>query len=262
MTIPSYNSKLENHKGTDVKSSLAEQKKLLELHTIDSGLARVAHREKSLPEIAEHVAVSKERTELSARLAADLGELEDAKTELGRLESDAGVVDARIARDTERVNHSSSVKDVTALESELESLYRRKTNLEDMELVVMERVEIAEAQLSATRDLDNDLAEKLQDIANRRKAALDELAQEHATLSAQRGLLEDSVAKDLLSLYEKLRAKTGTGAALFQAGTCGACTMSLTGNELAKVRAAEIDEVLECPECGAIMVRTEESGLW
>jgi predicted nucleic acid-binding Zn-ribbon protein len=245
-----------------VKSSLAEQKKLLELHTIDSGLARVAHREKNMPEVAEHAAVSSERTQLSARLAADLGELEDAKTELGRLESDAGVVDARIARDTERVNSSSSMKDVAALESELESLYRRKTNLEDMELVVMERVEIAEAQLSATRDLDNDLAEKLADIAARRKAALDELAQERATLTAKRGLLEDSVAPDLLALYEKLRSKSGTGAALFQHGTCGACTMSLTGNELVKVRAAEIDEVLECPECGAIMVRTEESGLW
>jgi predicted nucleic acid-binding Zn-ribbon protein len=245
-----------------VKSSLAEQKKLLELHTIDSGLARVAHREKNLPELAEHAAVTKERTELSARLAADLGELEDAKTELGRLESDAGVVDARIARDTERVNASSSMKDVAALESELESLYRRKTNLEDMELVVMERVEIAEAQLAATRDQDNDLAEKLQDIATRRRAALDELASERATLTAQRGLLEDSITPELLSLYESLRAKTGTGAALFQAGTCGACTMSLTGNELVKVRAAEIDEVLECPECGAIMVRTEESGLW
>ena len=257
-----HNSKLENHKGTDVKSSLVEQKKLLELHTIDSGLNRITHREKSLPELAEYAAVSKERTELSARLAADLGELEDAKTELGRLESDAEVVEARIARDTERVNATSSVKDVTALETELESLYRRKNNLEDMELVVMERVEIAEAQLSATRDLDNDLAEKLEDIATRRRAALDELSQERATLTAKRGLLEHSVAPDLLGLYEKLRAKSGTGAALFQAGTCGACTMSLTGNELAKVRAAEIDEVLECPECGAIMVRTEESGLW
>jgi predicted nucleic acid-binding Zn-ribbon protein len=245
-----------------VKSSLAEQKKLLELHTIDSGLTRVAHREKSLPEIAEFGTVSKERTELSARLAADLGELEDAKTELGRLESDAGVVDARIARDTERVNSSSSAKDVAALESELNSLHRRKTNLEDMELVVMERVEIAEAQLSATRDLDNDLAEKLQDIETRRRTALDELAGERATLTAQRGLLEHSIAPDLLALYERLRTKGGTGAALFQAGTCGACTMSLTGNELAKVRSAEIDEVLECPECGAIMVRTEESGLW
>lgn len=252
----------QNHKGTDVKSSLAEQKKLLELHTIDSGLARIAHREKSLPEIAEYTAVSRERTELSGRIAAELGELEDAKTELGRLESDAGVVDARIARDTERMNSTSSTKDVAAFESELESLYRRKTNLEDMELVVMERVEIAEAQLSATRDLDSDLEAKLHEIGTRRRAALDELAQERATLTAQRHLLEDSVTPELLALYEKLRSKTGTGAALFRAGTCGACTMSLTGNELVKVRSAEIDEVLECPECGAIMVRTEESGLW
>ena len=245
-----------------MKSSLAEQKKLLELQTIDSGLARVAHREKSLPESVEHSQVSAERTALSGRLAAELGTLEDARTELGRLESDAAVVDARIARDTERVTHTSSVKDVTALESELDSLYRRKNNLEDMELVVMERVEQAESQLASTQLLDDELQEKLTDIDGRRTAALDALSQERATLSADRGLLEHSVSPELLSLYEKLRSRGGTGAALFRAGTCGACTITLTGNELQKVRNAEIDDVLQCPECSAIMVRTEESGLW
>jgi predicted nucleic acid-binding Zn-ribbon protein len=245
-----------------VKSSLAEQKKLLELQAIDAGLARVAHRERSLPESAEYSQVSAERTALSGRLASELGVLEDAKTELGRLESDAAVVDARIARDTDRVNHTSSVKDVTALESELESLRRRKNNLEDMELVVMERVEQAEAQLASTQTVDEALQEKLTDIAARRKAALDSLSQERATFTAKRGMLEDSVAADLLALYEKVRTRGGTGAALFRAGTCGACTINLTGNELQKVRAAEIDDVLQCPECSAIMVRTEESGLW
>jgi predicted nucleic acid-binding Zn-ribbon protein len=245
-----------------VKSSLAEQKKLLELQTIDSGLARVAHRERSLPETTEYGQVSAERTTLSSRLASELGVLEDARTELGRLESDAAVVEARIARDTERVNNSSSMKDVTALESELESLHRRKGNLEDMELVVMERVEQAEAQLASTQAIDEGLQEKLTDIAARRKAALDSLSQERATFNAQRGLLEHSVSADLLALYEKVRTRGGTGAALFRAGTCGACTISLTGNELQKVRSAEIDDVLQCPECSAIMVRTEESGLW
>jgi hypothetical protein len=245
-----------------VKSSFAEQKKLLELQTIDSGLARVSHRERSLPESAEYSQVSSQRTALSSRLAAELGALEDARTELGRLESDAAVVDARIARDTERVNNTSSVKDVTALESELESLHRRKNNLEDMELVVMERVEQAEAQLASTQSIDEALQKKLTDIAARRKAALDSLSQERATFTAQRGMLEDSVATDLLALYERVRTRGGTGAALFRAGTCGACTISLTGNELQKVRAAEIDDVLQCPECSAIIVRTEESGLW
>ncbi|SFN88836.1 zinc ribbon domain-containing protein [Mycetocola miduiensis] len=245
-----------------MKSSLAEQKKLLELQTIDAGLVRVAHREKSLPESAEYAQVSAERTALSGRLASELGALEDAKTELGRLESDAAVVEARIARDTERVNHTSSVKDVTALESELESLRRRKNNLEDMEIVVMERVEEAEGQLASTQAIDTELQAKLTDIAARRKAALDSLSQERATFTAQRGVLEDSVAGDLLALYEKVRTRSGTGAALFRAGTCGACTITLTGNELQKVRAAEIDDVIQCPECSAIMVRTEESGLW
>jgi predicted nucleic acid-binding Zn-ribbon protein len=37
--------------------------------------------------------------------------------------------------------------------------------------------------------------------------------------------------------------------------------MTLTGNDLEIVRAAAAEEVVFCPDCGAILVRTEESGI-
>ena len=37
--------------------------------------------------------------------------------------------------------------------------------------------------------------------------------------------------------------------------------MVLAGSELNAVRAAADDEVVSCPECGGILVRTDESGL-
>ncbi|GAB3617062.1 C4-type zinc ribbon domain-containing protein [Okibacterium endophyticum] len=245
-----------------MKASLAEQKKLLDLHDIDTAVARFAHRQRNLPENAEIAAVTAERNEIRGRLATELGTLEDARTELSRIESDVAMVDARMKRDTDRLTSSSSVKDVAALESEIESLKARKNALEDAQLEVMERVDAAEKIVEATRGVEQGLTSRLDDLAERRSAALDEIANETASLTAQRGALQNSVAADLYALYEQRRAKGGTGAALFRAGTCGACTITLTGNDLQSVRSAEIDEVLQCPECSSIMVRTEESGLW
>jgi predicted nucleic acid-binding Zn-ribbon protein len=37
--------------------------------------------------------------------------------------------------------------------------------------------------------------------------------------------------------------------------------MTLTGSDLEQVRAAPADDVVFCPDCGAILVRTEESGI-
>jgi predicted nucleic acid-binding Zn-ribbon protein len=66
---------------------------------------------------------------------------------------------------------------------------------------------------------------------------------------------------DLVALYEKVRESTGMGAALLRHGRCGGCRLELSGEELARVRSAPPDEVVQCEECRRILVRTEESGL-
>ena len=67
---------------------------------------------------------------------------------------------------------------------------------------------------------------------------------------------------ELLAFYEQRRVRGGgVGAALLQHRTCGGCTMTLTGSDLESVRLAAPDEVVQCPECDRILVRTDESGL-
>ena len=66
---------------------------------------------------------------------------------------------------------------------------------------------------------------------------------------------------DLLGVYEKLRSQGKVGAGLLRARRCGACRMELDPRTLAGIAAAADDAVLRCEECGAILVRTNESGL-
>ncbi|RUR00788.1 zinc ribbon domain-containing protein [Labedella endophytica] len=244
-----------------MKASPAAQRSLLDLQTVDTNVSRVAHRKNNLPEIAAIAALVVDRDALRGRLATELGAVEDARTDLSRIESDVAVVDSRIKRDTERLAGSSSAKDATALESELVSLSRRKENLEDAELEVMERLEAAEAVYGETAASDTSLSARIAELEATRDAGRADLDRELEALEASRSSLVSTIDESLLTAYERSRTRSGYGAALLRAGTCGACTMTLTGNDLATVRSAVSDEVLSCPECGAVLVRTEESGL-
>jgi predicted nucleic acid-binding Zn-ribbon protein len=243
-----------------MKASPAAQRSLLDLQTVDTNVTRIAHRKGHLPEIAAIAALVADRDSLRGRLATELGSVEDARTDLSRIESDVAVVDSRIARDTDRLAGSASAKDATALESELVSLRRRKENLEDAELEVMERLEAAEAVYGETAASDASLSSRITELEAARDAARAELDTELSALEASRSSLIATIDESLLALYERSRTRSGAGAQK-RGGTCGACTMTLTGNDLATVRSAPSDEVLSCPECGAILVRTEESGL-
>ncbi len=245
-----------------MKASPADQQQLLRLQAIDTRLQQLAHRLRSLPQTAELAALGERESAVRARRAEAVGALEDARAELGRIESDVEIVEKRIARDGERLTHTSSMKDVAALESELVSLRKRLSDLEDQELVVMEKVEGAEAHVA---DIDAESAEIAADVA-RLEAERDEaaggLATERDGAERDRAAIAATIPDDLLAFYEQRRTRGGgVGAALLRQRTCGGCTITLTGSDLDRVRRAAPDEVVQCPECDRILVRTDESGL-
>ena len=161
-----------------MKASPAEQQELLRLQSLDTRLQQLAHRLGSLPQDASLAELARRDTGVRGTRAEAFGGLEDARAELSRLESDVAVVEARIARDGDRLQHTSSTKDVAALESELASLAKRLSDLEDQELAVMERVEAAEAAVAA--------------IDGERQT----IASEVATLEAQRGEAAAGIATE------------------------------------------------------------------
>lgn len=245
-----------------MKASPAEQQELLRLQSIDTRLQQIAHKLGTLPQAAP-LAELAQRDEAVRRTRAEaVGGLEDARSELSRIESDVAVVEARIARDGDRLQHTSSTKDVAALESELVSLRRRLADLEDQELVVMEKVETAEGVVAG---IDVERAAIAADVA-RLEAERDEAAAGFATerdhAERDRAAVAGGLPAELVAFYDQRRVRGGgVGAALLRQRTCGGCTITLTGADLAAVRSAASDAVLQCPECDRILVRTDESGL-
>ena len=63
----------------------------------------------------------------------------------------------------------------------------------------------------------------------------------------------------LITAYERQRARGGVGAGALQGRRCGACRIEIDRGELARIAAADDDEVLRCPECSAILLRVKGS---
>ncbi len=116
-----------------LKAAPADQELLLELHDHDTQMQRLDHQLRTLPEYAQLSALESEAQEVRRTAAEQLGQLEDAQAELGRVEADVAVVEARMERDRGRLASTSSVKDVQALEQELAHTKRSDVAVDDRE---------------------------------------------------------------------------------------------------------------------------------
>ncbi|MGO4593542.1 zinc ribbon domain-containing protein [Leifsonia sp. 2TAF2] len=244
-----------------MKASPADQNELLRLQAADNRIAQLGHAAKNLPQSVELTKLQPEVDALRARWIAATGELEDARTELKRVESDVAIVDARAKRDNERVQHSASVKDVQALEAELASLKKRKDDLEEIELTVMERVEGLEQALAAVEAERGELNDRVQVLEAQRDEEAGKLEAQRKALATDRATIAEALPADLVDLYERQRARYGIGAAALIRGVSMGSNVKLTESDLSDIRRAALDDVVMCPDSGAILVRGEDSGL-
>lgn len=244
-----------------LKASPDDQAQLLQLQAIDTRLRQLDHSAKTLPELATLVTLTSEASVLRQELLSASGALEDAKLELARIEADVTVVENRITRDTERMQASSSVKDVAGFEAELAGLRRRQLELEELELGVMERVETLEAAAHQSRAAFDEVQSRIASVEAERDTALGAIASERTHAAANRSTIAGKLPEDLLALYERQRERYGFGASLLRGGVSSASGVRLNENDMAAVRAAAPDEVLMCPDSNAILVRTNESGI-
>ena len=240
------------------------QLRLLELLALDSALDRLAHRRKTLPELAEIERLEGLVEALRDDTVRAQTEVSDLAREQKKFEDEIEQVRTRRTRDETHLNSGAvtNAKQLEELQHEVATLNRRQSDLEDGELEVMERAETAQATLDRlTGESDRLLAARDQ-AAIARDKAFGEIDDEIARTTAERAAMAQTFPADLLALYEKLRADHGgVGAGAIARGACGGCRLDLMQNEKADIRAAAVDEVLRHEECGRIMVRTAESGI-
>ena len=243
-----------------MKADVWQQHSLLELSQVDAELSRIAHRTSHLAEQQRLEAVQAEHLAANDRLAVLRIALEDLEGQAAKLESEIDSVRQREDRDRSLLDNATNTKQVTELQHELDTLQRRQSSLEDSLLEIMERREELQGEQSAALTEIDDLHTSLATAQQARDAAIAELDETRHARSSRRDELASQLAADLMALYERQRAGGGPGAGALQGRRCGACRIEIDRGELARISAAPEDEVLRCPECGAILLRTKDNG--
>jgi predicted nucleic acid-binding Zn-ribbon protein len=228
---------------------------LLEVQRVDTTLDQLAYRRAHLPERDEAAgaasamaAVERRRGELSTR-----NDELDAAVE--GLEREGGSLTAQKRRLEAQLKTVIAPREAEALMHELDTLARRRDELDDQELAHLEEQSAIIDELAA-------LDAQLPEVRSRVDAARGALAAaeaavdgEVADLGAARSEVAARIDGGLQRRYEQLRARFGGVAiARLEGSRCGGCHLDLSTTELADVRGVPAGEMAECPQCGRLLV--------
>jgi len=247
-----------------VKASPEAQLRLLELADLDTELSRLDHRRRTQPEIAELAQLGERAAKVRDAITIADTNLSDLDRELSRAERDVEQVRVRIDRDNERLNAGqvSNARELESLQSEVASLRRRQSDLEEGVLELMEKREAAQALRDGAAAEGETVAADTASVTARSDLALGEINELEAKAQTARASVVAGLPDDLLALYDRVRAQSGgLGAAPLRRGQCLGCRVQLSTVDLNEIRAAAPDEVVRCEECRRILVRVEDSGL-
>jgi uncharacterized protein len=190
--------------------------------------------------------------------------VDDLTREQRKADADVEHVKARRVRDQQRLDGGtvSNPKDLERLQHELVSLDRRISDLEDVELDVMQRLEDTQQELDSLRGKLAEIDDRIRALSDARDKRRAEIEEEATGVGRERSAAVAGMPADLLALYDRLREqKGGVGAALLRARRCEGCSLELNSGDLAVIAKQPSDEVVRCEECSRILVRTGESGI-
>lgn len=250
--------------GITIKATPAEQARLLDLQAVDTALDQHRHRRQNLPEQAELKSLAADHAQASEELVGAETQVSDLELAVAKAESDLTPVRERRERNQQRIA-DGSVGDPKALSTmieEVDHLARRISDLEDVQLEVMEQHEEAVAVRDRLAAQKAEIATRGSEVRGKRDVVVAEIDAAMAELGTDREAIAAVLPDPLLQQYEKIRAgHGGLGAVALLHRRCNGCQIEANAADLRAYATAAEDDLLRCEECGRILVRTEESGL-
>ena len=148
----------------------------------------------------------------------------------------------------------TAIKELQALQTEIDQLAARQGVLEDRELELMQTLETLEAEVAT-------LEAQIQVQSDAAARARVEIASGETDLDAQIAVVVEARSSEayglpdaLLATYELVRGRAnGVGVARLVGNTCQGCRLSIPANEIDRIKRGIPGESC-CDNCGAILV--------
>lgn len=237
-----------------MKASENQQAELLSLANLDLEISRTKAGLSVLVAGEALAPLRANQRDAALVLIQSRNALDSVELDLTRAESDLELVEQRISKDKTRLNQTSSPKDAQAIQSELETLAKRKSELEDLELNVLEQKEVIEATYKTVLADKQIIDEELVVAERASESEILKLRSGLDLLTQQRLQQVSRLEHDLVELYEK-KASRGVAVGRLLGRECGACRMSIGATALAEISALSRDEIATCPDCQAVLIR-------
>lgn len=242
-----------------MKASHLDQERLLALQQIDIDLLKIAHKIKNSPLNSNLESLNRSLIDSKNLLIAAETEKSDIQHELSRSEIDVEQVVSRIEKDEKRLaSGTGTPKELEQIQHELGTLAKRRSELEEVELEIMVRVDDVSKRI---KDLQKQLASfeaELVRVQSELEIEVRSLDSAKQSSLIAREALAPQIEKELLALYEKIRSSSdGLGAAQLVGDSCGGCHLKLNAAEMEKIKSLSDDEVVRCEECRRILIRVK-----
>jgi hypothetical protein len=200
--------------------------------------------------LTDSIALDAARLEMDAS-AAQLAALE---TQLRDLELETGGLTEKLKQVNERLysGRITNAKELSGLNDDEKMLQKRKRELEDRELALMEQIENAGKLQSAKRARYQTLSTQTNAQHDQARAALLRLDASDAELAHKRETLRAQLDAQTLRTYDHLRAtKKGRAIASIKHASCGQCGYAIPGGLISRIKLGS--ELVVCTNCERIL---------
>ena len=149
-----------------------------------------------------------------------------------------------------------AIKELQALEMDIDSLKERQIAIEDQIIEVMElnepiqnEIQNLSTQQEENKENEANLFKVLQEAIKKIEIRINQIKVEIVHLT-------NDLPNELISEYESLRSRTGhVGIARLVNRTCNGCNLELPAVEVDRIKKLSEDSIINCEECGCILVR-------
>jgi predicted nucleic acid-binding Zn-ribbon protein len=230
-----------------------EQKALLGIQDIDLKIAGLEARLANA-EYKQHIAAARAKlAEGERRLTGISAAISDLDKQITNLQDHVDNTVAKQSAEQAKIEHSRDHREVDALSHELETLAKRKEQLETEELDLLEKKQsFTEARIDTDVKM-NRLREIEAEQLGAYKAFYQKVSAAKAELLSQRETYAGALAPATLKRYDSLReAKGGFAVARYHEGVCEGCSMAVPTSARGAIEDGE--DISACPNCKRLLI--------
>lgn len=235
---------------------LPELEALLQLQRYDAQLMELQRKRDDIPRRREALTAALDHAKTTQEHAKK--DLEKVRLERRAQEKEIEVIASEGIKLERQLLDVKTNKEYQAMLTEIQAL---KSKRSDRETVVLEHFEREEMLAAQTKQAEQRIAEEERKLKTgeadleKESASLD---QSMHSIKVDRDAVRPNVPKAILARYDRLAgSRDGIAVSEIRKGACGACFKGLTPQAVQEAR--RMDAVMQCEQCGRILIWTEGS---